>query len=210
MAWEPERNARQKSTMKQATQIPSLSAARTGRCTTRGGQTRLRMRPWGFSVTDQVIHPDDSHQMCGGYSMEKRVLRWRNGGDRTKIEMPITTYRRSGASLGQRLRGARLGAGMTLRQAAEQIGYSWVAVERCERRCMPPETRSPLASASRVRCRGRLVPHARIITRSITPTASSSRLIRFHASLPKVYIPSRHECAECRDLRHSAPPHTRQ
>jgi transcriptional regulator with XRE-family HTH domain len=39
---------------------------------------------------------------------------------------------------GQRLRAARLYAGLTLKEVAEMIGYSWVAVERWEKdHCLP-------------------------------------------------------------------------
>ncbi len=39
---------------------------------------------------------------------------------------------------GQRLRAARLYAGLTLKEVADLIGYSWVAVERWEKdHCLP-------------------------------------------------------------------------
>jgi transcriptional regulator with XRE-family HTH domain len=42
------------------------------------------------------------------------------------------------ATAGQRLRAARLCAGLTLKEAAELIGYSWMALERWEKdRCVP-------------------------------------------------------------------------
>lgn len=49
----------------------------------------------------------------------------------------ISRQREAGTA-GQRLRAARLYAGFTLKEAADLIGYSWVAVERWEKdRCLP-------------------------------------------------------------------------
>jgi transcriptional regulator with XRE-family HTH domain len=38
-----------------------------------------------------------------------------------------------------RLHGARIAAGMTLKQVAAIIGYSWIAVERWEKNTCPPK-----------------------------------------------------------------------
>jgi transcriptional regulator with XRE-family HTH domain len=46
--------------------------------------------------------------------------------------------RRHLKSFGDKLRAARISAGYTLRQAAELIGYTWIAVERWEQnKCLP-------------------------------------------------------------------------
>lgn len=55
-----------------------------------------------------------------------------------KIPTPYDSPHRGGPSYGQRLRAARQASGMTLKEVAELIGYSWVAVERWELdRCVP-------------------------------------------------------------------------
>jgi transcriptional regulator with XRE-family HTH domain len=50
----------------------------------------------------------------------------------------IIHARRHLATLGQRLRAARVATGLTLKEVAELIGYSWVGVERWEKDvCLP-------------------------------------------------------------------------
>ncbi len=49
-----------------------------------------------------------------------------------------TARQREAGTAGERLRAARLQAGLTLKETAELIGYSWVAVERWEKdQCLP-------------------------------------------------------------------------
>lgn len=50
----------------------------------------------------------------------------------------LIELRRNPRTFGQRLRTARLSAGMTLQETAHLIGYSWVAIERWEKDvCLP-------------------------------------------------------------------------
>jgi len=55
-----------------------------------------------------------------------------------RIPTPYDPPKRGDPTYGQRLRAAREGAGLTLKDVAGLIGYSWVAVERWELdRCVP-------------------------------------------------------------------------
>jgi transcriptional regulator with XRE-family HTH domain len=96
------------------------------------------MRPWGITITDLAMTMGVSRQYIWQVLYGKIPVSEEKWNEVTAAIEARICERRSGASFGQRLRGARLGAGLTLRQIAAQIGYSWVAVERWEKDiCLP-------------------------------------------------------------------------
>jgi transcriptional regulator with XRE-family HTH domain len=103
-----------------------------------GADARARMRPWGITITELAMHLGVSRQYVWQVLYDRVPV---SDGKHEEIELAIgrmVHMRRYGTSFGQRLRGARIGAGLTLREAAARIGYSWVAVERWEKDvCMP-------------------------------------------------------------------------
>ncbi len=73
----------------------------------------------------QVIHTQISISLS-------RALQIEQAGRR------LADRRKNFMTFGERLRAARVSAGMTLKEVAERIGYSWVGVERWEKdQCLP-------------------------------------------------------------------------
>ena len=103
-----------------------------------GARVRLQMRPWGITITDLAMALGVSRQYVWQVLYAKTPVSNQKQAEVQAAVDALICERRSGASFGQRLRGARLNAGLTLQQIAGQIGYSWVAVERWEKDiCLP-------------------------------------------------------------------------
>lgn len=99
---------------------------------------RNAMRPWGITITDLAASLGVSRQYVWQVLYGRTPVSERKQAEMEQAVRALMDERRSGTSFGQRLRGARIGAGLTLRQAADRIGYSWVAVERWEKDiCVP-------------------------------------------------------------------------
>ncbi|CAG1772950.1 hypothetical protein BAC2_03300 [uncultured bacterium] len=124
--------------MEHATPILSLRKRESTHRDSWGASARSRMRPWGITITDVAMQLGVSRQYVWQVVYERIPV---SDGKRAEVDAiidRIMSARRYGASFGQRLRGARIGAGMTLREVAGKIGYSWVAVERWEKDvCLP-------------------------------------------------------------------------
>jgi transcriptional regulator with XRE-family HTH domain len=124
--------------MELTTPIIPLAKRQDIRSDTWSADTRTRMRPWGITITELAMNLGVSRQYVWQVLYGKIPV-----SEAKKIEISTSIERmvfdrQWGASFGQRLRGARIGAGMTLRQVAGVIGYSWVAVERWEKDvCLP-------------------------------------------------------------------------
>lgn len=103
-----------------------------------GTRIRSRMRPWGVTITDIALEMGVSRQYIWQILYGKTPI-----SERKALEISLHLDRlidrqKSGTSTGERLRRARIAAGMTLKQVAAEIGYSWVAVERWEKNlCVP-------------------------------------------------------------------------
>jgi transcriptional regulator with XRE-family HTH domain len=103
-----------------------------------GSSIRNVMRPWGVTITDVAMEMGVSRQYIWQILYGKTPVSERKAADVERCVEWIIERRKSSSSLGARLRGARIAAGMTLKQAATLIGYSWVAVERWEKDvCIP-------------------------------------------------------------------------
>jgi DNA-binding transcriptional regulator YiaG len=99
---------------------------------------RSKMRPWGITITFLAMQLGVSRQYVW------QIVYYRTMISRAKaleVERTIdeTIAQRSHLkSFGDKLRAARISAGLTLRQSAELIGYTWIAVERWEQnKCLP-------------------------------------------------------------------------
>jgi transcriptional regulator with XRE-family HTH domain len=104
----------------------------------RVSELRRRIREWGLSPAEVARAVGVSRQYVW------QVLRRGSGVTEERLNLlelavaSLIEQRRNPRSIGQRLRTARLLAGLTLRETAEMIGYSWVAVERWEKDiCLP-------------------------------------------------------------------------
>jgi len=96
------------------------------------------MRPWGVTITDIAMEMGVSRQYIWQVLYGKTPVSERKASEVAQYVERIIARHKAGVSTGERLRRARIGAGMTLKQAAAQIGYSWVAVERWEKNvCLP-------------------------------------------------------------------------
>lgn len=123
--------------MEHPAHILPLSRLRPDR-TAWGGEARARMRPWGITITDIAMHMGVSRQYVWQVLYDRTPVSDEKREEVSRVIDELVRRLRSGASFGRRLKGARIGAGMTLRQVAERIGYSWVAVERWEKDvCLP-------------------------------------------------------------------------
>jgi transcriptional regulator with XRE-family HTH domain len=101
-------------------------------------RVRRKMRVWGITVTYLARHIGVSRQY-GWQSIHyrTRISLHRAEELERSVERIIQT-RQHLVTFGQRLRAARLASGLTLKQVAERIGYSWVGVERWEKDiCLP-------------------------------------------------------------------------
>jgi transcriptional regulator with XRE-family HTH domain len=103
-----------------------------------GASIRTRMRPWGVTITDIAMEMGVSRQYIWQILYGKTPVSERKAMEIGRhVEMLIERHK-AGVSIGERLRRARIAAGMTLKTAAAEIGYSWVAVERWEKNvCLP-------------------------------------------------------------------------
>jgi transcriptional regulator with XRE-family HTH domain len=103
-----------------------------------GARIRTQMRPWGVTITEIAMEMGVSRQYIWQILYGKTPV-----SERKAIEVAAFVERlidrcKSASSTGDRIRRARISSGLTLKQAAAQIGYSWVAVERWEKGvCLP-------------------------------------------------------------------------
>jgi hypothetical protein len=90
------------------------------------------MRPWAITITDLAMHLAVSRQYVWQILYGKTAVSETRYGDVDRAIDELISVRRMGRTFGERLRGARIAAGFTLREVAGRIGYSWIAVERWE------------------------------------------------------------------------------
>jgi DNA-binding transcriptional regulator YiaG len=99
---------------------------------------RTKMRRWGITLSFLAARLSVSRQYAWQIVHYSTAISLQRA---TEIEAEvdrIVADRAHMQTLGERLRAARLSAGMTLKQAANLIGYSWVGVERWEKNlCLP-------------------------------------------------------------------------
>lgn len=102
------------------------------------GRISDKMKRWGITVTFLSSQLKVSRQ----YAWQIKHYRTSLSRERAlEIEGIVDAIIRQGRhvrTFGDRLRAARIAAGMTLKQAAEAIGYTWVGLERWEKNlCIP-------------------------------------------------------------------------
>jgi transcriptional regulator with XRE-family HTH domain len=112
--------------------------SRSGKTGERLRAVRRRMRQWGIAPAVVARRTGVSRQYVWQVlHRESGVTEARLSRLESAVENLIE-LRKNPRTFGERLRTARLAAGMTLSEAAGMIGYSWVAVERWEKDiCLP-------------------------------------------------------------------------
>ena len=99
---------------------------------------RTKMKPWGITVSYLADQLGVSRQ----YAWQVVHYRTLVSLDKAQeIERKVDAIIEDGAhvrTFGDRLRAARISAGLTLKEVAAMIGYTWVGVERWEKNvCLP-------------------------------------------------------------------------
>ena len=99
---------------------------------------RHKMRPWGITITFLAMQLGVSRQYVW------QIVYYRTMISRDKaLEVEHTVdesilHRHHMKTFGDRLRAARIAGGLTLKQVAGMIGYTWIAVARWEKnKCLP-------------------------------------------------------------------------
>jgi transcriptional regulator with XRE-family HTH domain len=99
---------------------------------------RTKMKPWGITVSYLAEKLGVSRQYAWQSVHYRTVL---SRAKALEIERTVDTIIHDRAHIptfGDRLRAARISAGLTLKEVAAMIGYTWVGVERWEKNhCVP-------------------------------------------------------------------------
>jgi hypothetical protein len=101
-------------------------------------RTVAKMRSWGITVTYLAMQLGVSRQYVWQVVYYQTMVSRRKAEQvEASVDSIIATQKHL-QTYGDRLRAARVSAGLTLKQVAEKIGYSWVGVERWEKNvCLP-------------------------------------------------------------------------
>lgn len=101
-------------------------------------RVRQKMRSWGITISYLAHEMGVSRQYGWQVVNHRSVVSVDRAAELEESVDGIIHARRHLATLGQRLRAARIATGLTLKEVAELIGYSWVGVERWEKDiCLP-------------------------------------------------------------------------
>jgi transcriptional regulator with XRE-family HTH domain len=96
------------------------------------------MRPWGITVTFLAQQLGVSRQYAWQIVHYRTFLSLKKALEIERVIDAIIVQKKHLTTFGERLRAARISAGLTLKQVADLIGYSWVGVERWEKNiCLP-------------------------------------------------------------------------
>jgi transcriptional regulator with XRE-family HTH domain len=99
---------------------------------------RQKMRPWGITATFLASQLGVSRQYAWQIIHYRTFLSLEKALEIEKAVDSIITKKSHIKTFGERLRAARKSAGLTLKEVAGLIGYSWVGVQRWERdQCLP-------------------------------------------------------------------------
>jgi len=100
--------------------------------------TLTKMRGWGITVTYLATQLGVSRQYVWQVVYYRTMVSRQKACEVEATVDSIIALQKHLQTYGDRLRAARISAGLTLKQVAEKIGYSWVGVERWEKNvCLP-------------------------------------------------------------------------
>jgi len=99
---------------------------------------RQKMQPWGITVSFLASRLGVSRQYAWQIVHYRTAMSFERASEIEAVVDRIIAEKSHMQTFGERLRAARRSAGLTLKEAARMIGYSWVGVERWERDlCLP-------------------------------------------------------------------------
>jgi DNA-binding transcriptional regulator YiaG len=99
---------------------------------------RSKMRPWGITITFLAMQLGVSRQYAWQIVYYRTMISVSKALEVERTIDEAIAHQKHMKTFGDKLRAARISAGLTLKQVAEQIGYTWIAVERWEQnRCLP-------------------------------------------------------------------------
>lgn len=102
------------------------------------GRIRQKMQPWGITVSFLASRLGVSRQYAWQIVHYRTAMSFERACEIEAVIDRIIAEKSHMTTFGERLRAARRSAGLTLKQVARLIGYSWVGVERWERDlCLP-------------------------------------------------------------------------
>ncbi len=97
-----------------------------------------KMKQWGITVTYLSSQLGVSRQYAWQVMYHRTMVSHSKALQVESTIDAIITHQSHVRSFGDRLRAARISKGLTLREVADIIGYSWVGVERWEKNvCLP-------------------------------------------------------------------------
>lgn len=101
-------------------------------------RTKAKMTRWGITLTFLATELGVSRQYVWQAVNGRIPLSAEKAREIERAVDTIISRRSHLTSFGARLRAARISAGLTLKQVAPMIGYSWVGIERWEKDiCVP-------------------------------------------------------------------------
>jgi DNA-binding XRE family transcriptional regulator len=101
-------------------------------------RTITKIRGWGITVTYLATQLGVSRQYVWQVVYYRTMVSRQKAREVEAAVDSIIALQKHLQTYGDRLRAARISAGLTLKQVAEKIGYSWVGVERWEKNvCLP-------------------------------------------------------------------------
>lgn len=100
---------------------------------------RRNMRRWGISVSFLARQLDVTRQYAWQIVHYRTPLSVGRALEIEQVIDGIIAQRMHLQTFGDRLRAARVSAGLTLKEAANMIGYTWVGVERWEKNVCRPK-----------------------------------------------------------------------
>jgi transcriptional regulator with XRE-family HTH domain len=141
-------------------------------------ETQRRMKQWGITLSYVARQMGVSRQYAWQILRQRTVVSEERAREFERSVESIIRRREHLPTFGARLRAARVAAGLTLKQVAALIGYSWVGVERWERDvCLPkPGVLWHLLSLYGI-------DHSRFVQLTASPEYSASRGNSGYASL---------------------------
>ena len=100
---------------------------------------RKNLRRWGIGVSFLARHLNVTRQYAWQIVHYRTPLSVERAEEIERAVDTIISQRLHLGTFGDRLRAARVAAGLTLREVAEMIGYTWVGVERWEKNVCRPK-----------------------------------------------------------------------
>lgn len=101
-------------------------------------RVNAKMKQWGITVTYLAAELGVSRQYAWQVVGYRTMVSPKKAFETEAAVDSIIAQKSHLQTFGDRMRAARVVAGLTLKQVAEKIGYSWVGVERWEKNiCLP-------------------------------------------------------------------------